>query len=218
MCRSIGYWRAWLSRRQKTDIVCTPNGGAVIDLANRRATLTLAAADACTYTVERAVVITARAFNDLVRTNANLGKRNAGDPWQPGWSMSVAITPTAPITNQVTGGSGTIPQAFFSNLRSGSYVVCATLPDGSWTPTTPTANDPVYGQPCKSVTLTPGQAAVVLFGAYQPTVVASENVTPEDELITDEDAIVDRPYDPAEDETATEEEGRLRLFLPFVMR
>ena len=44
MCRSIGNWRAWLSRRQKTDIVCTPNGGAVIDLANRRATLTLAAA------------------------------------------------------------------------------------------------------------------------------------------------------------------------------
>ncbi len=218
MCRSIGNWRAWLSRRQKTAIVCTPNGGAVIDLANRRATLTLADAVTCTYTVERAVVITARAFNDLVRTNANLGKRNAGDPWQPGWSMSVAITPTAPITNQVTGGSGTIPQAFFSNLRSGSYVVCATLPDGSWTPTTPTANDPVYGQPCKSVTLTPGQAAVVLFGAYQPTVVASENVTPEDELITDEDSIVDQPYYPAEDETATEEDGRLRLFLPFVMR
>jgi hypothetical protein len=172
----------------------------------------------CTFTVERAVTINARAFNDLVRRTTNLGKRNAGDPWQTGWSMSVAITPTAPITNQVTGGSGTIPQAFFSNLRSGSYVVCATLPDSSWTPTTPTANDPVYGQPCKSVTLTPGQAATVLFGAYQPAVAASVSVTPEEELITDDDSIVEMPYDPAEDETATAEDGLLRLFLPLIKR
>jgi hypothetical protein len=58
----------------------------------------------------------------------------------------------------------------------------------------------------------------VLFGAYQPTVVASEAFTPEDERITDEDAIVDQPYDPAEDETATEEDGLPRLFLPLVVR
>ena len=190
MCRSIGYWRAWLSRRQKTDIVCTPNGGTVIDLANRRATLTLAAADAvtCTYTVEQAVQITARAFNDLVRRGASLGKRNAGAP------------------------------GCLTNLHPSHYTICTVLPAGSWTPTTPTAVDPAYGKLCKTVTLTPGQRATILFGAYQPTVVASAAFTPADELVTDEDTIVNLPYDPAEDETATEEDGRLRLFLPFVMR
>jgi hypothetical protein len=203
-----------------TAIACSPDGNAVIDLPQRRATLTVAEGDnvTCTFTVERAVRINARAFNDLVRHNTHVGRRNAGDPWQTGWTMSVAITPTAPIANQVTGGNGAIPQASFINLRAGSYVVCATLPDGSWVPTMPTDLDPVYGQPCKSVTLTPGQAAVVLFGAYEATVAASENVTPEDELITDEDSIVDQPYDPTEEETVTEQDEALRLFLPLVNR
>jgi hypothetical protein len=172
----------------------------------------------CTFTVERAVTINARAFNDLVRRTTNLGKRNAGDPWFTGWQMSVAITPTAPIANQVTGGSSAIPQASFPNLRSGSYVACVTLPVGSWTPTTPPANDPTYGQPCKTVTLSPGQTATVLFGAYQPAVAASESVTPEEERITDDDSIVEMPYDPAEDETVTAEDGLLRLFLPLIKR
>jgi len=87
-----------------------------------------------------------------------------------------------------------------------------------WTLTSPTAVDPAYGQPCKTVTLEPGQAATVLFGAYQSTVVASESVTAEDELITDEDTIVEQPYDPAEDETATDEEAARRFFLPLVNR
>jgi hypothetical protein len=68
------------------------------------------------------------------------------------------------------------------------------------------------------VTLTPGQAATVLFGAYQPAIVASETLTPEEELITDDDAIVNLPYDPAEDEMTTDEEGARRLFLPLVAR
>jgi len=203
-----------------TAISCTPDGKATIDLPERRAAITVAAGDTvtCTYTVTRGVKITARAFNDLMRRGTNLGKRNGGDPWQTGWNMSVAITPTAPIATGVTGGSGAIPQASFINLRPGSYVVCTTLPAGSWTPTTPTANDPVYGQPCKTITLTAGQSATLLFGAYAATVVASENVAPEDELITDEDTIGERPYDPAEDETATAEEGAQRLFLPLINR
>jgi hypothetical protein len=88
------------------------------------------------------------------------------------------------------------------------------------------AVDPAYGQPCKRVTLTPGQVATVLFGAYETTVVASDADTPADETITDDDNIVDRPYDPTEDETLEDEtledetlaEGTGRLFLPLILR
>ena len=66
------------------------------------------------------------------------------------------------------------------------------------------------------MTLAPGKSAILLFGAYQPTVVASEAFTPEDEPITDADSITDRPYDPAEEETLSD--GLTRLFLPLVRR
>jgi hypothetical protein len=196
-----------------TAIACTPDTNAAINLAQRSAAITVAGGDnvTCTYTVDRAAHINARAFNDLVRRTTNLGKRNAGDSWLEEWPMTVSTTPTDTVRSQdtisttVTG----LYQASFSNLRPGDYTICTVLPDGSWTPTTSL---------CKDVTLAPGQVATVLFGAYQPTVVASEAFTPEDERITDEDTIVDQPYDPAEDETATEEDGLPRLFLPLVVR
>lgn len=202
-----------------TAIACTPSGTATVDLPNRSATLTVANGDnvTCTFTVDRAVRITARAFNDLVRTNTKLGQRNVGDPWLTGWTLTV-YTGTTTVASSVTAVNGSVSQVSFANLRPGSYSVCVTLPANTWTPSTPAAIDPAYGQPCKTVTLTPGQAATLLFGAYQPTVVASEHSAPEDELITDEDTIVDLPYDPTEDETATEEEGVLRIFLPLVVQ
>jgi hypothetical protein len=205
-----------------TAIACTPDTNAAINLAQRSAAITVAGGDnvTCTYTVDRAARINARAFNDLVRRTTNLGKRNAGDPWLQDWTMSVATAPTATVASKVTSPTTVagLYQASFSNLPPGDYTVCTVLPDGSWTPTTPNALDPAYNKLCKTFTLVPGQLATVLFGAYQPTVVASEAFTPEDERITDEDAIVDQPYDPAEDETATEEDGLPRLFLPLVVR
>jgi hypothetical protein len=166
------------------------------------------------------VRITARAFNDLVRRTTNLGKRNAGDPWLNSQPMTLTTSPTQTLGSGVTEPVGNVSQASFINLRPGSYTVCTSFPTG-WTLTNPMAVDPAYGQPCKSVTLNPGQAATVLFGAYQPTVVASETFTPAEELITDDDAIVDRPYDPTEDETLEDEtmaEGTGRLFLPLILR
>jgi hypothetical protein len=202
-----------------TAITCTPDGNATINLPQRRATITVVSGDnvTCTFTVERAVRITARAFNDLVRTNANLGKRNAGDPWLNSQPMTLTTSPTQTLGSGVTAPVGTLSQISFANLRSGSYTLCTGFPTG-WTLTTPTAVDPAYGQPCKTVTLSPGQAAIVLFGAYQPAVAASVSVTPEEELITDDDSIVEMPYDPVEDETATAEDGLLRLFLPLIKR
>ena len=206
-----------------TAIVCTPEGNSVIDLPQRSALITVAANDAvtCTFTVERGVVIRGRAFNDLVRNNTNLGKRNAGDPWQTAWPMTVFTAPTATVASSVTIPVGSIAEAIFRNLRAGSYTVCTTLPDSNWVLSNPVNADPVYGQPCKVVTLTPGQSAVVLFGAYQATIAASEVVTPEEEIITDDDLISDEPADPSEEESIEEtapEEQPGRLFLPLVTK
>ncbi|MFZ4659791.1 MAG: cadherin-like domain-containing protein, partial [Caldilineaceae bacterium] len=205
-----------------TAIVCTPTGKATITLPQRLATIMVAGDDhvTCTYTVARSVMITARAFNDLVRTNANLGKRNGGDPWLTGQPMTLTTSPTQTLGSAVTAPVGNVSQASFINLRPGSYTLCTSFPTG-WTLTTPMAVDPAYGQPCKRVTLTPGQVATVLFGAYETTVVASDADTPADETITDDDNIVDRPYDPTEDETLEDEtlaEGTGRLFLPLILR
>jgi cellobiose-specific phosphotransferase system component IIA len=206
-----------------TDITCTPTGKAALNLFERRATLTVASGDSvtCTYTVQRGARILARTFNDLVRNSSNLGRRNAADPWLNGWAMNVFSAPNALVANGWTRATSTagLYQASFITLQPGDYTVCTVLRDGSWTPTTPNATNPDYAnQPCKAVTLAPGQVATVLFGAYQSTVVASEAFTPADELVTDEDSIVDQPYDPAEDETATDEAGARRLFLPLVAR
>ena len=201
-----------------TAIACTPDGKATIDLPQRRAALTVVNGDnvTCTFTVERAVRIFARAFNDEVRAGSNLGRRNARDPWLDGQAMTLTTSPTQPLGSGVTAPVGNAKVSFI-NLRPGSYTVCTSFP-ADWMLTNPTAVDPAYGQPCKTVTLTPGQVATVLFGAYGPTVVASELFTPEEETITDEDSIVEQPYDPAEDETATDEAGARRLFLPLVAR
>jgi hypothetical protein len=83
-------------------------------------------------------------------------------------------------------------------------------------PTAPATIDPAYGQPCKSVTLQPGQGALLLFGAYDNVVAASELFTPEEEIITDEEQIIDLPEEASEEEEATE---RMQsLFLPLVVR
>jgi hypothetical protein len=66
------------------------------------------------------------------------------------------------------------------------------------------------------VTLQPGQAALLRFGAYDNVVAASELFTPEEEIITDEEQIIDLPEEASEEET--EESGVRSLFLPLVAR
>jgi hypothetical protein len=202
-------------------IDCTPTGKAVVNLAARRVDLTVAAGDnvTCTFTEARGVTIRARMFNDLVRTGSNLGKRNAADPWLNNWPMSVATAPTAIVASGVTQPTTTanLYQATFTNLRPGTYTVCTTLPNGSWTPTQPTTLDPAYSRPCKPVMLTGGQSATLLFGAYQPTAPAGAFSTV-DEVVTDEDQIVAPPLDPSEDETDASDGTVRQLFLPLLYR
>jgi hypothetical protein len=69
--------------------------------------------------------------------------------------------------------------------------------------------DPAYGQLCKTVTLTPGQQATLLFGAYPA---ASAAVAPLiDNGILEADLLLDLPYDPTEDALLLNQ----RLFLPL---
>lgn len=180
------------------NIVCTPGAAAAIHLPTRRATITIANGEAvtCTFTVDRSVTINARAFNDLVRNNANLGRRNAGDPWQLGWTMTLSTSPTMTISSGATISTTTpgFYQIEFRNLRAGSYTVCETLQAG-WTNSTPGSIDPAYGQPCKSITLMPGQGGALLFGNYQTATVAGEINAAAEESVTDSDQIYDLPVD-----------------------
>ena len=184
-------------------IVCTPSTGTAIDLPNRRATITINQGEAitCTFSVERGVMINARAFNDLVRANANLGRRNLGDPWQEGWTMTLSTSPTATVASGVTSSTATagLYQATFRNLRAGSYTVCETLQAG-WTNSTPGSIDAAYGQPCKSVTLTPGQGATLLFGNYQSASLAREINAADAQDVTASDELYDLPVLANEDE------------------
>ena len=205
-----------------TAIVCTPDSNATVNVAQRLAVITVAsdAAVTCTFTVDRAVTIRARVFNDLVRRNTNLGKRNLGDPWLEGWTVSVFTAPTALVTSSQTSATtiSDLYEAQFSDLRSGSYTVCITLPTNTWSLSSPAEPDQTYNKPCKVVMLTPGQASFLFFGVYDAPVAARTDVTAADELIMEEERITALPYDPAEDETGSDDANAPRLFLPLVHR
>jgi hypothetical protein len=204
-----------------TAIACTPEDNARINLPLRRASITVAAGDnvTCTFTVDRGVTIRARAFNDLVRNRTNLGRRNPGDPWLEGWTINVYSDPSTLVSSGITAVNGAVNEILFSYLPPGDYTVCADLPDGTWTPTEPSTTDPAYGdQLCKPLTLAPGQIGTLLFGAYQSAVPAIASRTPEDDIVTDVDSISDLPYDPAEDESLTENSDAPQIFLPLIYR
>jgi hypothetical protein len=63
--------------------------------------------------VERAVRITARAFNDLVRRTTNLGKRNAGDPWLNSQPMTLTTSPTQTLDSGVTAPVGNVTSQLY---------------------------------------------------------------------------------------------------------
>ena len=200
-------------------ITCTPEGGAAVDLVNRNVTLTITEGVnvTCTFTEERSVRMITRAYDDLNRN----GGRNRTEPWLAGWAMSVATAPTATVASTITSISAinpTIAEARFTGLRAGSYTVCTTLQDG-WTQSDPVDLTPGYDKPCKAVTLTPGQGALLLYGLYQPTVQAASVAA--DAVATDVDLVVDLAPEPDEtiiDDEAAEESGALRFFLPLLRR
>ena len=126
-----------------TNITCTPDGGAVVNLAGRSVTLTVSEGVnvTCTFTEERAVRVIARAYHDLNRN----GRRNATDSWLADWAMSVNTAPTAIVTSTMTNNSvnPNVNEARFNNLRASNYTVCPTLPEG-WTQSDPTDLTPGY--------------------------------------------------------------------------
>lgn len=201
------------------DITCTPDGGATVNLAGRSVTLTISGGSnvTCFFTEERAARIIARAYQDLNRN----GRRNSADAWLADWTMSVNTAPTATVATTLTNNSvnPNINEARFNNLRAGSYTVCTTLQEG-WAASDPAAPTPGYGKPCKAVTLTPGQGALLLYGVYQPTVQAA-NAAAADEVAADVDLVVDLAPEPNEevsDSEAVEESSALRFFLPLLRR
>jgi uncharacterized delta-60 repeat protein len=204
-----------------TDIVCTPNAATIqLDPPSARITVNDGDNVTCTFTLKRKGWITARAFNDLVRNNANLGRRNAADPWLENWTFTVYTDPETVVASGETQplGANNVPQIRFNYLAAGAYTVCVDLPDGSWLPTSPGTIDPIYGKPCKTVTVDYNQGATLNFGAYQPEIQARSGFTPADEVVTDEDVIINLPYDPTEDETVDGGETAGQLFIPFVSR
>jgi hypothetical protein len=210
--------------RVTSAIDCTRPDRAVVDLDANRVTLTVSGGDnlTCTFVVERSSTIRARAFADLVRNGTNLGKRNAGDPWLQGWSFNLFSNPATPPATQVTAPTATagLYEAIFTNLRPGPYVLCSVPPTGAWVFSVPTVLDPIYGLPCKPITLDAGQSALLLFGAYEATepalVVAADSA---EAVITDEDQLSKVSYDPAEEERIEAESDAAlinHLFLPLV--
>ncbi|MFZ4658769.1 MAG: ExeM/NucH family extracellular endonuclease [Caldilineaceae bacterium] len=203
------------------EIQCTPSAPAAVALPARQVTLTVMSGDhvTCTFVIERGAVIVARVFNDLIRHRSNYGRRNDGDPWLSNWSITIFTAPGSPLVGGITSmtASPGLSEARFHYLLPGTYTVCETLKTG-WTNSTP-ALDAAYGQPCKSVTLAPGQGAVVHFGNFETTVAASE-FTAADEVITDEDQVIDLPIDPAEEEILIDDEAtnNRRQFLPLIVR
>jgi hypothetical protein len=202
-----------------TAITCTPNSGVTINLPQRQATLRVMAGEqvTCTFTVEQAVIIRARVFNDLVRNSANFGKRNAADPWLNGWLINITTATGSPVASGPTGPTiiANLFEARFTSLPPGTYTICATVPTG-WVNSEPAT--PI-GTACKSVNLSAAQSVYLLFGVYQPTVTASEAL-PADEVITDEDQVIDLPIDPAEEEIVIDDEAtnNRRQFLPLIVR
>ena len=220
-----------------TDLTCTPATGAVIDKVNKRVTLTVNDGDAvtCRFTSQRAARINARAYDDRVRNGLNLGRKNNADPLLPGVTMSLYLSPTTSLVGSTPtlGYSATITEARFSDLPAGAYVLCADWSAG-WTATDPNPALPLAGyagQACKAVTLQPGQAATLLFGAYPPAVVSSALEGAETEPF-ETDQIIDLPLEAWPDDAQPEESDIIeegddgdataplarRSFLPLVVK
>jgi DNA-binding beta-propeller fold protein YncE len=220
-----------------TDLTCTPAAGAVIDRANQRVTLTVTDGDAvtCRFTSQRAAKINARAYEDRVRNGLNLGRKNNADPLLPGVTVQLYLSPTTSLVGSATtlGYSATITEARFSELPAGAYVLCADWAAG-WTATDPNPALPLAGyagQACKAVTVQPGQAATLFFGAYPPAVVSSALDGDETEPF-ETDQIIDLPLEAWPDDAQPEEsdiieEGAAddattpvarRSFLPLVVK
>jgi hypothetical protein len=163
-------------------VTCIPAEKAQVDLSAGRLTLTTAAGDnlTCTVVIQRTATLNTRTFQD----NNGDKRRQAAEPWLPGWTMTVYDTSGSAVATGVTTSVG---KANFPRLRPGSYTVCETLQSG-WRNTLPTLLHVTYGQPCYPVTLQPNQIATVTFGNRPAATVAAET-SPAADLAPDENGV-----------------------------
>ena len=117
---------------------CTPAEKAQVDLNTKRVTITAVAGDniTCTFVNQRTVKITARKFQD----NNGDKRRQAAEPWLPGWTMTAYDSNSTVAASGVTGSTG---QVILSALRPDTYTICETGQAG-WNNTLPGALNPTY--------------------------------------------------------------------------
>ncbi len=141
-----------------SNIICNAGAGVFVNITQRnlQIVLTDGASYSCTFVDQLPGQINAGAFNDL---NGD-GQRQLNEPYLRGWTMQVFLNPTVPVASGVIGYNGS---ASFANLQANVYTVCEVLPAG-WHSTNPAAINPMYGKPCTTVSLNPGQTLAVSFG------------------------------------------------------
>jgi hypothetical protein len=201
------------------NIGCSPPVGTTADLANNRVVINAAAGSTitCTFTTQQAGEIVAGAYNDRNRNQV----RNSNEPWLTGWQMQLHSERTQEVITKETNAEG---RATFGNLLPGNYTVCEVLRTG-WSSVTPGSLSPIYGQPCYSVTVTPGQAVWARFGnSVGAHAAASSGVVAAaaDDIIvcalpsTDDQGLPIEPErDPWEEQEAA---AGFTVFLPLVVR
>ena len=197
-----------------TAITCD-TAGPVVDLPNRRVTLSVAAGDVlnCTFTDQRKAVITALKYDDRNRN----GRRSSSEPFLNGWAMNLYSDPATLLATQVTANTG---RTLFDNLRPGVYTLCEEQQSG-WLNVTPATNPDYGNQPCHTITAEPGKSIAAFFGnSTTPPVARSAAEDAAGVLISDlpEDETVEIVIPETNDEAEPTEAARNFIYLPLTLR
>jgi hypothetical protein len=155
---------------QLAGIDCTPASAAAVEVANRRATITLTGGGSvtCVFTNQYLGVIDATVFND--RNHNRM--RETNERGLAKWTIRVYDTQGGQVGSKNTNSSG---RALFGrSFPPGSYTVCVMLKN-NWRSTTPAGLHPLHQQPCYGVTISPGQTVAVLFGITNAAVTGAES-------------------------------------------
>jgi len=200
-------------------ITCDPSANGIVNLAQKRVTITVATGSnvTCTFTNHYRAT-----FNTLVYHDLNQNRvYNSGEPGLPGWTVSIYDSNNLQLFPKTTGTSGAAN--FTRQLAPNvTYKVCVDIATG-WTQSVPTVLDPVLGKPCYTRTPTPGQTLTLRFG-NKPLAVgaaAEEEVTEAVEDVTLEEAPELAPDESGYDAGCVEEEetaptATCALFLPLI--
>lgn len=149
--------KTWLLRA----ISCSPRALGQINLAIGKVTLTVQEGVhvQCTFVNERGITVRTRAYRDH---NGNRSP-TLGEPYLPGWTMTLYHDVNLLIGTQLTNAYG---KANFNYLPPGEYTACQTTTAG-WTNSQPGLDDTAYAAPCYTFTLRAGEVTTLWFGNQQ---------------------------------------------------